>query len=385
VDVLSDPVELLAAPVSPPHQTFIACVWSAFLEEHAWPFWDYVDGHLEEQGLDAGELLRAFPSWTFGSIGRYSAIWVPRLPLPGPEDEVALTLVGLEHAGQSARAHRKAVWDSIRYFADRLVQTPHSPRARWTVDITAEQLEEHLAASRHLPANWQPDFVLTALEHEPVPWRVGSVRKANGPWRLTIDRRIRAYAAVSSLRGYLQPLSETILPPPMTLQPMHPSSLTLPEALDYLDVVWRVRFDSPLLRLPGAAKTSQLALNCSTSEDFYSRLSALSDLLSRISVPRSPEVDPKEGPLVRLRRFLEPEVPDGRQRIATAVDTLRAIVGVRAGQQHHGAKHKEAHGFRQLGLTYPPPSWSQAWSDVQLLSTQALNAIREEVEGSFND
>jgi hypothetical protein len=35
--------------------------------------------------------------------------------------------------------------------------------------------------------------------------------------------------------------------------------------------------------------------------------------------------------------------------------------------------------FTEIGLTFPPPSWDQAWAHIAALAMSALDVLREEV------
>ncbi len=217
------------------------------------------------------------------------------------------------------------------------------------------------------------------IGHEPTLWLNTYTAGPAPVWE--IARAIIPYSEVSTIEEYLTILMSQIIQPPPARSPILQSSLGLPEAIDYLDVVWRLRFGRKLVSLPGAEKTVELASPCATSEEFRSRVSAIADLLSRIDVPDPDQgLETREGSLSRLDSFLQTRLDDvASSRVTDAIEILRAVTSIRASSQHHGAHPRGARGFDALGVPYPPNDWGEAWAHVQLATIDALNTIRDEV------
>src|SRR4051812_32174130 len=62
----------LLEPLNAEQQRLVDVVAEAFLaEEYRWPYFDYVEGALDDEGLDAIEVLGSFPSigrWGYGAV-----------------------------------------------------------------------------------------------------------------------------------------------------------------------------------------------------------------------------------------------------------------------------------------------------------------------------
>jgi hypothetical protein len=71
------------------------------------------------------------------------------------------------------------------------------------------------------------------------------------------------------------------------------------------------------------------------------------------------------------------EEASGRAR--AAVDTLRQIFALRAGQQHHGADISAERARTALGLAQFGTDWAGAWDHLRATVMQALTIIREEI------
>ena len=90
--------------------------------------------------------------------------------------------------------------------------------------------------------------------------------------------------------------------------------------------------------------------------------------------------DSSEAALANLHRFLTSVVPDdARADIGPPIATLRTIVSLRAGQQHHGAMTRLVKSLTDLGLPYPSDDWQQTWDLVAGRTVQSLDALREAI------
>jgi len=180
---------------------------------------------------------------------------------------------------------------------------------------------------------------------------------------------------------YLWKVNAYLAPPrPASVsQPVPPLSLLA--ALDFLDVVWRLRYKARLLQLPSATAAASLVEEAQTAEEFDARLSALGQVLKGLSVAR------RKG-LNHPVKFLEAQLltdlsPNSHERVRRAIAVLEAAVLVRNAQQHAGAASESVSALGTLGLTYPITEWLPAWVTIRNRVTTALWAIREELQDSL--
>src|SRR5439155_6598562 len=147
---------------------------------------------------------------------------------------------------------------------------------------------------------------------------------------------------VTDVKDYLERVIEFLTPATPTVQRSYSSPFSLPEAMDYLDAVWQVRFKKKLLRLGSTTAAAELALPCSTEDEFRSRVSAFSDALARMNVPATRSLPQKAGSLIKLEAHIKASVPTaGMTRISDAIAILKAIAGIRAGTEHSDARARE--------------------------------------------
>lgn len=180
---------------------------------------------------------------------------------------------------------------------------------------------------------------------------------------------------------------QKIVSPRETASGLTLSPLSLPEALDFLDAVWRLAHRSEhLLGQVATAHAAGLALPAANRDDFKSRVNDLTDTLDNLKVPAARPADgssgpPREATLGRLKAYLEVELgPDESAvaRTSQAVDTLRKINDIRNALQHSRAAPKLPAAFAALGIAYPP-DWPAAWDGVRVRAVEALIALRDEV------
>jgi hypothetical protein len=353
----------------------LTAIAEPFLEEGVWPIFDHVESELDKVELDAESLTESLPSWS----RRYGLVWPGPGSLRRPEDDITLTVAGLAVAGRSDPRALEVVESylaALRFFAERFRHAPSGPRTVRRVEVEAGQLPE--SPVRLLQLN-------SLFDHEPVGWRQGSsIPQSNDPWEWSVGvgREIRRYGDVGPVEDYLGRLAEWLMPPPVDPPPLHPSSMSLPEAIDFLDTVWRLAFGSHLFDLPGAAKTAELSLPCASRDELGSRLSAVANVLTRLSPDRA---EPSERGLATLEKFLASQLPDGsRSRVGEAIATLRRINDLRVDSEHFGSRDVRR-ASEALGLSFPLSAPDQAWEQIRLVATHAFNAIREEIQASQPD
>lgn len=117
--------------------------------------------------------------------------------------------------------------------------------------------------------------------------------------------------------------------------PLYSSSLSLPEAIDYLNAVWRVHTGKRLLRIARAEAAAKLAFGCSNADELEARLSAFCGILGDLQLPDSDG----NRKLSDLKDYLANELPaEAVGHAEAAVDDLRAYFDIRTWRQHPGTK-----------------------------------------------
>ncbi len=235
----------------------------------------------------------------------------------------------------------------------------------------------HQSINTQLGTSVTPAQLFDVLKGEP-PTSRGISQLGQDPakwtWDVT-DARLGPYATVQTTQDYLAALEQLVaIPaPPIPREPLPP--LALPDAFDHLDLTWRLATRGEhLFRVPRAAVPAKLTQPAASAEEFESRCSALADLLNSFNFPT------QGGSLNNMKtRLSELLGQDAAGRAHTAVDTLRSVVAVRAGQQHHGADANAERAKTALGLTQYKTNWAAAWDHLRAVVVQALTTIREEI------
>lgn len=176
-----------------------------------------------------------------------------------------------------------------------------------------------------------------------------------------------------------------------TVAPPFLSPTALTDALSYLDAIWRAAFG----RNHGLVNASidsagQLTLACESGDDFRLRLIALAETLGRFTVQddllseaaredlagRQPPAKSLDRIEILLRERLD---EDAVGRALEGISALRHINRLRSTHAAHPGSTEARSAAVRLGLTYPPPRWSEAWENVRWRSVQALTEVREAV------
>lgn len=184
--------------------------------------------------------------------------------------------------------------------------------------------------------------------------------------------RLSRYAGIRDVQDYLAQLEDHVgisRAAPLA-QPLGP--MALPEAFDHLDLTWRLLTGEHLVRVPRAAMAAKLSQAAVSVEEFESRCSALADLLNAMNLPKPATL---QSVKVKLGELLGTEAA----RAQAAVDTLRSVVALRAGQQHQGADKRAEQARVTLGLAPFTGDWPGAWNHLRLVTVHALDTIREEI------
>lgn len=165
------------------------------------------------------------------------------------------------------------------------------------------------------------------------------------------------------------------------------SALGVPESFDVLDAHWRLAFGGKrrLVTLSTVTGPSTLSLGCSTRTEFESRLSALADVIDRLSIdddllPVELAEKQKTGSLNRLEASLTHKLPAEQHiSISQGIQTLRRVRQARNAAQHGMAEGGLTERLAVLGITNAPPDWAGAWDAIRSVTVDALTVIRQEL------
>ena len=161
-----------------------------------------------------------------------------------------------------------------------------------------------------------------------------------------------------------------------------PSPLSLPEALDFLDAVWRLARRGPLVQPSTFVDAAGLIADCSSPEEFESRLSDIADALDQIKVGASNLPEGKEqtkGALNRLQEAVTAMEGADLGVINNAVTVLQKVVRLRVTHQHSNAASERPGILRDLGIPDSGISLSDTLTRVRIRATNALLALRSEI------
>ncbi len=235
---------------------------------------------------------------------------------------------------------------------------------------------------RHLEIN---DHLLEVIVGEPATWHCERVDITNDGWSLTLPSELRRFADVNSIDDYLARLAE--LPgmfPSLPDKSEYESPFTLPAALDYLDVVWKLKFGEYLVSHVGSERICRLSTAISTSDELDSCLSAFAEMAKGFRAPGFPGVG--GHPLERLPVFLKSKLPqESHNMIDEAVELLDTVRKLRHGSQHFGHHNTAPSQWAKLKLGYPIIDYSTAWKKIQSTLAGALDTIRNEIQGNVED
>jgi hypothetical protein len=333
----------------------------------AWPCWQWVKHQLWLKDLDAEEIFQGLPTWRHG-YRPVRAVTSGQLPDNG--DLVPLTIHGMAH--------------SVLPGVERLVEGFLAAinvailLQRGLTPSVTEPAELRVAAEDFIrPVNGQAGTDLKAgqlfgvLRGEPATWRGVSMNSGQWSWDLT-DVRLTRYAGAGNVQEYLARLEETVGLSQVTARAESLGPMALPDALDHLDLTWRLAAGEHLVRVPRAAMAARLTQPVGSAEEFESRCSALADLLNAFNLP-------KPATLHNMKTRLRELLGDQAGRALEATDTLRSVVALRAGQQHQGADIRAEQAKVALGLAPLAGDWPGTWNQLRLVTVHALDTIREEI------
>ena len=340
------------------------------MQNGKWPRWAWVDELLDSRGLDSAAVYQSFPKEFSVGYGYLSSQRV----VPGDLDQVSLTVAGLSHV--------TIAQPLVRLFLD-LLNAFGTYRSRISLDPFGDTQPSgeraQVLAGRTEALN--ESRVLPLFTHEPPTWHITFDPQLENWERVVLPAVLRRFAGVQSVSDYLERLGTYLLPVVSNTNEPVPSPFTLPAAIDYLDVVWRLRYGEQLVTPPGVERSARLAFTATTDEEADSRLSALAELLAGLQVPRTPGA--RRHALQYLREFLDNDLPpESVERVHRNIDILNCARIVRVGAQHNTTRTQLVDALAKLGLTYPVIDWSDGWRHIQNEAANAFNAIRDEIQAA---
>jgi hypothetical protein len=333
------------------------------------------DGLLEEK-LERKNLngYDVFSSFIHEARVGYGPIFPLRTPGPGPQDQVGLTVAGLMHvpaADTLVLATLKLI-SNLGIYRNNIELDPFDaerPKA-----YRDSVLGGGLGFSPHLSA------LPSLLGKEPSAYHCVFEPSLDTWEYVSLSPEVRRFAGVSSVDEYLERLGTLLGHIKREDVQTYYSPFTLPASVDYLDAVWRNRFNESLVNPPGVERSARLAFTASSAEEADSRLSALAELLKGLRVPGVSGLNAGH-PLGRLSPYLESTLPpETHQRIREAVSLLDAARQIRAGSQHAAAQARSIECFSRLGISYPVYDWPAAWERIRIVAAHAFDSIREEIQ-----
>lgn len=335
--------------------------------EVRWPFWEWVRFRLEQDGFDAEEIYARMPIWQHG----YRFIRAERGTLyPGMTESVALTVAGMHYAQHPAmESPIKAFLAALRLAAQQQKSAPPQPDQLFAIQLPL--IEFATTVNNISGTSVDPEALAAILRGEPATW--SGVNQSGGQWSWDLTRvRLRPYRELFECEDYLIQLEKLIgvNENPVSSEPL--PAMALPDALDHLDLAWRLVTKGPLLQVHRVTVAAKLSHPAISADEFESRCSALSDIMNGFNLPSD------GGTLNNMKAKLTDLLGTQAGRAHEAVDTLRDVVAVRAGQQHSVVVRAERARSR-LGLNALVGDWAGQWEQIRGVTVQALNTIREEI------
>jgi len=361
-------------PSPTPEQQFVFdSVASVYLQHNGrWPAWAWLEEELERRDIDGAALYSTF---VHESAVGYGQVWPLRVPSPGPQDQIGLTLAGLAHVDLA----RPLVVATLN-----LISALGTCRQNVKLDPFGGErpkIERATVLQGRVDFSLYGGMAIRLLEKEPATWHCQFNPPTEAWAEVELSPQIRRFAGVQSVDDYLQRLKLVLGHKEEPQSSSYHSPFTLPAAIDFLDAIWRLHFQRSLVSPPGVERSARLAFTATSAEEADSRFSALAELLKGLNVPGSPGVDGHA--LVRLGPFLESKLPpESHERVRHAIAILDAARQIRAGAQHQGALTKSIDAFNLLGIGFPVYDWPGAWEQVQSVAAHAFDSIRDEIQAS---
>jgi hypothetical protein len=307
-------------------------------------------------------------------------MWFPTTGAPVFDQPVALTIAGMFHAGTPITDGQIACFvGALAEAVTRQKATHPTPTSVVNTVVRGATITE--AASHRTGISFLTQASLKLMLQGEPPTRIGLGMMANGrDWTWTLDDlRLKSYRKVTTGEEYLGALEEFVGLRPQTMNRLPLPNMAVPEAFDHLDLAWRVAFNQPLLAVHNATGPAILTQRPESADEFYRRCSALATIIEDFAtkIPQDSTAGAKgKKSLIGMKATLKDRLGDGAQIPIAGVDTLRNIVAIRNGQQHHD--DADARRARQeLGLATFADDWGGAWEHLRHVLVDNLRKIRE--------
>jgi hypothetical protein len=317
-------------------------------------------------------ILRGMPAWEYdyrpvraGHRGQ---------PVPKNADEVPLTMHGMAYVSPAVLAVQRLVDAFLMALRTAAVmQRGIRPEPTRPAELKVPGADFTRTVNTAAGTELSPDQLFAVVRGEPATWHGVSQQGGEWTWDLT-DARLAPYAGIHAIDDYLTRLDVMVALPQQSDSPEYLPPLALPDAFDHLGLAWRIATGERLFHVPRAALPAKLTLPAASAEDFESRCSALCDMVKSFDFPTT------GGSLNNMKARLSELLGDEEAaRARGAVDTLRMLFDLRAGQQHQGADTRAVRAQTGLGLARFGSDWASAWDHLRASVIQALTTIREEI------
>lgn len=363
----------LVDPLPPAGQRLVEVVaqgWAA--ASGRWPVWQYVSMRLHEEGIDATSTLQRLPTWQY----HYRPVALSALgSVPDLDQSVALTMHGVIQAGGLVSDVLLPVFlASLRLAAKEQLSVAPDPTRVVPVEVEGGPFTEqvNMAAGAGLSGRQ----LFETLRREPPCW--GGVVEEGSSWRWDLTRQtLSGFADLTTGDAYLSQLETIVGLPVGNVGVVALPPLALLDALDHLDLAWRLTMKQRLVDVPRTILVGRLTQPAGSAEEFESRCTALADVIANFRIPEDESVKDQDGSLNRLPVLLNQMLGDKASLAQAGVKTLRHIVGIRNAQQHTASSHRYEKDRRALGLDKFAGEWSAAWEHLRWVCVVALDNIRE--------
>ena len=379
----------LLHPLAPEQAALIRTIYEPFDQSREWPVWQYTDLTLDGSGLDAEAVLASLPmvgppgggSLQYGLISRSDPHLQPR-----PDYRISLTIAGLRHL-RHAEPLCSAFVTTIRYLVDQQRKLVPSPGRVVEATVNSAAIKEEILSASIAGRSGPPvDSIMAKLGDILVkePFLYSTLNRPNSvDWEVCVPAALRQYRDVATVNDYVNRVTELVAPEEPVSVPLSSWPLDIPNAVGYLDAVWKSRTGTHMFVNLDPASVARLAQDCGSEEEFNSLMSALADVLGQVVVPGTPAPS-QRGALEAVGRYLASTLdPDVADRVNAAMETLIRLRRIRVSTQHSDARHRAVTAFQEIGLPFPPPSWPQAWAHIAVQARGALDAIREEINAGL--
>jgi hypothetical protein len=387
---MTEPISFLLRDLNEEQTVLVETLYEGFeLRRGAWPVWQFVDLRLEARKIDAAAVLASLPQVGAAGAREYGLVWSGQNMANEMQSDaiVGLTVAGLRHV-QAAGPLVSAFVHLLRLFGEAEQEIVPAPDREVQATVTSEQVTASVLRDGTLGQSRPPVHATVLklhglLSHEPYnPWTGLSQSTGGDHWEVRLSNRlglIRALRDTATVEDYVAFVEDWLKPHPVPVVPHVINALDLPNAADYLDVVWKIKTGRRLFKDLHLGSCARLTQTCDSEDRFNSLTSALAEVLSSVVPPR--RTSPGDKPLHTLHELL-PEVlpPENVARGQDAIAVLLKLTLIRNAQQHSSARDRALRAVGELGIALPTRDWGVIWGQMATLAREAFDALREEMQ-----